>query len=563
MTNPNTIHSIENNLNVLHSKVESNEEEEIFPNIDVSDSNQMDSMTQLIYDLRESNKNINEKKELINDYYKNNIANICRNQRSLLDWHVSKESCLTRFIKIIEEIVCEIRLNDHNRGIYNNTTPLHFALENGYLEIAEILIEEGKYNNVRDTWIIGYTYEIHIEDYNEDCDNFIESLGTDDINYIETNWHDEYRIYEYGNDGDTPINLACKLGFLNIVKLLMDKEVNMEYRNLKDRHPIHSASIHGHVEIVDYLIGKNPEFKDIKISDEWFGDDSEETIYFSPLHFACFKGHIEVVKILAEKYDCDIEGEAYNSPLVYAILNNHTQVAKYLIEQGANLENSCDDEEGLKPIHAACYKRNVEMVKYLLNQEGVTVNSLDKENKKPIYYVCRNDSYNTNPVDVNTSEIIKILIENGCDINCSNYPEEPLVTAYKFMNYKAIRTLILNGANYNCICNDSIKVLDRPLHGRYEYNEEKILDRIKKLKEFVKKEINWSRRKLLVLNRPYDDHLSSKKDCKICYTIQTQRSRRSHSLKPLGRIITAKTDNDPSSCDNILFQLKIRLSKFI
>jgi len=541
MTIPNNCNN-NNNLNALHSKVESNEEEEIFPNIYVSDSNPTDSMTQQIYDERESIKNINEEETYLDLLSDSNPTDSISQQ-------------IYDQIKLIEEEVSEIRSNDHNRGIYNNTTPLHFALENGYLEIAEILIEEGKYNNVRDAWIIGYTYEIHIEDYNEDCDNFIESLGTDDINYIETNWHDEYRIYEYENDGDTPINLACKLGFLNIVKLLMNKEVNIEYRDLKNRHPIHSASINGHVEIVDYLISKNLEFKDTKISDEWF-DDSEDSIYFSPLHFACFNGHIEVVKILVEKYDCDIEGEAYNSPLVYAILNNHTQVAKYLIEQGADLENSCDDEEGLKPIHAACYKRNVEMVKYLLNREGVTVNSLDKENKKPIYYVCKNDNYNTNPVDVNTSNIIKILIENGCDINCSNYPEEPLVTAYKFMNYSAIRTLILNGASYDCICNDSIKILDRPLHGRYEYWEEKILNRIKKLKEFVKKEINWSRRKLLVLNRPYDDHL-------CCEANHILIKERSHSLKPLGRIITAKTDNDPSSCDDILFQLKIRLSKFI
>tara|TARA_A100001015_G_C15015666_1_gene725381 strand:+ start:42 stop:1628 length:1587 start_codon:yes stop_codon:yes gene_type:complete len=525
---------LNSNNNIRFNNIESNEEEEeeIFPNIDDSARTYMiQQLSQMLP--TESTKNINKKKVLLKYYYDNHSN--CHNNY--------QES-----IKLIEEIVCEIKLIDHDRGIYNNTTPLHFVLENGYLEIAEILIEEGKYNNVRDTWIIGCTYEVHMEDYNEECDNFIESLGTDDINYIETNWNDNYYNYEYENDGDTPINLACKLGFLNIVKLLMDKEVNMEYRDLMNRHPIHSASINGHVEIVDYLISKNTKFKDIKISDEWFGDDSEETIYFSPLHFACFKGHIEVVKILVEKYDCNIEGEAYNSPLVYAILNNHTQVAKYLIKQGADLENTCDDEEGLKPIHAACYKRNIEMVKYLLNLDKVTVNSLDKENKKPIYYVCRNDNYNTNPVDENTSEIIKILIGNGCDINCSNYPEEPLVTAYKFMNYKAIRALILNGANYDCICNDSIKILDRPLNGRYEYNEKKILYRIKKLKEFVRKEINWSRRKLLVLNRPYNDY----------------ETNNDHSLSALGNIITAEPDdNDPNSRDNILYQLKIKLARFI
>ena len=46
----------------------------------------------------------------------------------------------------------------------------------------------------------------------------------------------------------------------------------------------------------------------------------------------------------------------------------------------------------------------------------------------------------------------------------------------------------------------------------------------------------------LSIPRESIDHLSSK-DIVIAKA-KTQRSRRSHSLKPLGRIITAKTDND-------------------
>ena len=67
-------------------------------------------------------------------------------------------------------------------------------------------------------------------------------------------------------------------------------------------------------------------------------------------------------------------------------------------------------------------------------------------------------------------------------------------------------------------------------------------------KTFILKEIRWSRRRSLILTKPYDDHETNEE----------------HQLTPLGNIITAiKSNNDPSSQDGVLYQLKMKISSFL
>ena len=67
-------------------------------------------------------------------------------------------------------------------------------------------------------------------------------------------------------------------------------------------------------------------------------------------------------------------------------------------------------------------------------------------------------------------------------------------------------------------------------------------------KTFILIEIRWSRRRSLILTRPYDDHETNKE----------------HQLTPLGNIITAiKSNNDPSSQDSVLYQLKMKVASFL
>ncbi len=65
-------------------------------------------------------------------------------------------------------------------------------------------------------------------------------------------------------------------------------------------------------------------------SDEWEGDDKEP-----PLHLACYRGHLEIVKTLVN-HGARIDKGAgrYNmTPLHNACLRGHKEVVKYLIQE--------------------------------------------------------------------------------------------------------------------------------------------------------------------------------------------------------------------------------------
>ena len=59
----------------------------------------------------------------------------------------------------------------------------------------------------------------------------------------------------------------------------------------------------------------------------------------------------------------------------------------------------------------------------------------------------------------------------------------------------------------------------------------------------------WYRRRSLLVTRPHTDHDTNEE----------------HQLTPLAEIITATrgSANDPSSQDNLLFQMKIKIASFL
>ena len=66
--------------------------------------------------------------------------------------------------------------------------------------------------------------------------------------------------------------------------------------------------------------------------------------------------------------------------------------------------------------------------------------------------------------------------------------------------------------------------------------------------EFILQYHLWQRRRPLILTRPHDDHETNK----------------AHKLTALGNIVTATSSgNEPSSHDDILFQIKLKVASFL
>ena len=174
-----------------------------------------------------------------------------------------------------------------------------------------------------------------------------------------------------------------------------------------------------------------------------------------------YVGNLIGVKTAVEN-GADIEergGWIDGTALHYACFYGHIFVAKYLIERGA--EVNCRDKDGNLPIHYACQKGLLDIVKLLaplygiprfpplylapyngnagkyLMERGSEVNIRNKYGDLPIHYACQNGHLDT----------VKFLINKGSDFTSTNNSgSTPLDIASRYGHTRVVDYLMQHGA---------------------------------------------------------------------------------------------------------------------
>ena len=165
-------------------------------------------------------------------------------------WKAAAKGDLEGVQKLVEKKKEEDKkkfINEENR-VDEGKTPLHYAAENGRLDVIKYLLGEG------------------------------------------ANVNHKVVVSPYGsNISGAPLHAAAVQGFLDIVKVLVEQGgANIELGNQNDNKPLYLAAKHGHLNIVKYLVRKGANV------------NSKNSLGNFPFHPAARRGYFDIVKYLVE-----------------------------------------------------------------------------------------------------------------------------------------------------------------------------------------------------------------------------------------------------------------------
>ncbi|MBO7243655.1 MAG: ankyrin repeat domain-containing protein, partial [Alphaproteobacteria bacterium] len=151
-------------------------------------------------------------------------------------------------------------------------TPLHLAVEHGYLDIAKTLIKKGVY--VNDCTLKGET-PLHLvakTGYLDMARLLIQEKA--DVNMIN-------------NKGNTPLHQAVSLDYLDMVKLFIEAGADVNKKNNKLNAPIHLA-VWGRLKMMEELIKSGADL----LAKNKSGEDAYS--------LAMKQGQVKVAKMIKE-----------------------------------------------------------------------------------------------------------------------------------------------------------------------------------------------------------------------------------------------------------------------
>ncbi|XP_065410120.1 serine/threonine-protein kinase TNNI3K isoform X2 [Chrysemys picta bellii] len=263
---------------------------------------------------------------------------------------------------------------------YGALTALHIATIAGHHEAVDILLQHGAYVNVQDA--VFFT-PLHIAAYygHEQVTHLLLKFGAD--------------VNVSGEVGDRPLHLASAKGFLNIAKLLMEEgsKADVNAQDNEDHVPLHFCSRFGHHEIVKFLLQSNFEVQPHVAN--IYGD--------TPLHLACYNGKFEVVKEIIQL--SGTESLTKENIFSETAFHRESKLGPHYTQNPPVLQTF-----HLTRWHSkiACtYGKNIELVKFLLDQNVLSINHQGRDGHTGLHCACYHGHI----------RLVQFLLDNGADMN--------------------------------------------------------------------------------------------------------------------------------------------------
>ncbi len=234
---------------------------------------------------------------------------------------------------------------------------------------------------------------------------------------------------------------ACSEGLTDIVTLLLQDPlgIDLNQKNLCSRSsPLMLAVQYGHMPIVKLLLENNAKLDDV---DNYHGN----SILCHAIHF-----NQENIALMLIDYNCDYTqmNNYGNTPLHMACLNNQKKLVKRLIS--LNVDVNAVNNNAATPLLLCCEKKNKIIASYLLEFDGIKIDTCDINGETPLMIAIRKGEI----------ELIELLLSHGS--NCNHLTKNGrnclhISCSLNRESTEVVRALLQRGININTADNEDRK----------------------------------------------------------------------------------------------------------
>ncbi|XP_030393859.1 E3 ubiquitin-protein ligase MIB2 isoform X7 [Gopherus evgoodei] len=231
------------------------------------------------------------------------------------------------------------------------------------------------------------------------------------------------------NQGRTALQVAAHLGRVEVVKILLQANANIDLKDEEGDAALHYAAFGNQAEVVRVLVSHGANA------------DLLNNAKCTALYVAVSKGFTEIVRILCE-HNCDVNlpDSFDDTPLHYAITADLKSIIEILTEV-PNIDFTVQNRQGFNLLHHAALKGHTLAIKKILARARQLVDAKKEDGFTALHLAALN----------NHMEVAEILIREGrCDVNLRNSRNQtPLHLAVTQGHMDLVQLLVREGSDVN------------------------------------------------------------------------------------------------------------------
>lgn len=236
-------------------------------------------------------------------------------------------------------------------------------------------------------------------------------------------------VNETDGFGRSALYIASTKGHIDVVKRLVENHADLDLSDNKKMTSLHMACSEGHENIVEYLIKNKADVCAL------------DTHGNTPLHIACASGKTNIIQFLLKEKENEIKrcNNLGQTPIIIASLHGQNQVIELLLELKADIRDS--DNTGFTSLLTASSKGFTKTV-LLLIEKGADIFHVDNDGRSSLFIACEKGN----------AKIVQTLVDSGMKEiieKCNWHDKSPFYIACAKGQKDIVCTLFKKDADIN------------------------------------------------------------------------------------------------------------------